>query len=317
MRNKKVLITGGAGFIGSNLAEELAEGNQVVILDDLSTGRMENIRGLLENNNVRFIKGSTTDFNLLRQSFRDVDYVFHQAAIPGVPASVKDPVTSNIVNINGTLNVFVAARDNGVRKVVCASSCAVYGDTEVIPTAETAQLNPKSPYAVTKLAGEYYCSVFNEVYNMPSVSLRYFNVYGPRQDPGSEYAAVIPKFITRALAGEPLVIYGDGLQTRDFVFVRDVVKANIMAAENRETGVFNIGSGEAITVNELASVIVKLCGKNLEMMHIEPREGDIMHSQASIEKAGRIGYKPEYGLEEGLKETIEWDVLNKSLKNKV
>ncbi len=306
MRNKKVLITGGAGFIGSNLAEELAEDNEVVILDHLSTGRMENIRGLLENNKARFIKGSITDLDLLRQSFRDVDYVFHQAAIPGVPASVKDPVTSNTVNINGTLNVLIAARDNGVKKVVYASSCAVYGDTQVIPTAETAQLNPKSPYAVTKLAGEYYCSVFNEVYNMPAVSLRYFNVYGPRQDPSSEYAAVIPKFITKALAEEPLLIYGDGLQTRDFVFVRDVVKANIMAAESSETGVFNIGSGDAVTINELADVIMKLCGKELEIVHADPKEGDIKYSQASTEKAKRIKFRPEDSLGEGLKKTIGW-----------
>lgn len=317
MKNKKVLITGGAGFIGSNLAEELAEDNEVVILDDLSTGRMENIRGLLENNNVMFIKGSITDLNLLQRCFRDVDYVFHQAAIPGVPASIDDPAASNIVNVNGTLNMLIAARDNGVRKIVFASSCAVYGDAAVPPVAETTILAPKSPYAVTKLTGEYYCNVFREIYNIPTVPLRYFNVYGPRQDPGSEYAAVIPKFITKALAGESLVIYGDGLQTRDFVFVKDVVRANIMAAESGETGVFNIGSGEAVTVNELATVIINLTGKSLELVHTEPREGDIKHSQASIEKAIRIGYKPEYGLEEGLKETIEWDVLNKSLKNKV
>lgn len=306
MRNKKVLITGGAGFIGSNLTEELAEDNDVVILDDLSTGRMENIRGLLENDKARFIKGSITDIDLLRRSFREVDYVFHQAAIPGVPTSVKDPISSNIVNVNGTLNVLIAARENGVRKVVFASSCAVYGDAAIPPVAETTTLAPKSPYAVTKLTGEYYCNVFREIYNLPAVSLRYFNVYGPRQDPGSEYAAVIPKFITKALAEEPLVIYGDGLQTRDFVFVKDVVRANIMAAESGETGVFNIGSGEAVTINELATVIVKFCGKNLEMVHVEPRGGDIMHSQASVERARRIGYKPEYGLEEGLKDTVKW-----------
>ncbi len=306
MRDKKVLITGCAGFIGSNLAEELAEENDVVILDDLSTGRIENIRGLLENDKARFIKGSITDPDLLRQSFRDIDYVFHQAAIPGVPASVIDPVTSNIVNINGTLNVLIAARDNGVRKVVCASSCAVYGDTAVPPVAETTPLAPKSPYAVTKMTGEHYCNVFREIYNLPTVSLRYFNVYGPRQDPKSEYAAVIPKFITKALAGEPLVIYGDGLQTRDFVFVKDVVRANITAAESKETGVFNIGSGEAVTVNELATVIINLCGKNLEKGHVEQREGDIKNSQADIEKAKRISYRPEYSLEEGLKKTIGW-----------
>lgn len=304
MKNKKILITGGAGFIGSNLAEELAVDNEVVILDDLSSGRMENIKELLEKHNVRFIKGSITDLDLLQRSFIDVDYVFHQAAIPGVPASIDDPFTSNSVNVNGTLNVLIAARDNEVKKVVYASSCAVYGDAAVTPIDETVPPAPKSPYAVTKLSGEHYCNVFNEVYSLPAVSLRYFNVYGPRQNPSSEYAAVIPKFITKALAEEPLVIYGDGLQTRDFVFVRDVVKANIMAAESRETGVFNIGSGVEATINELASAVVKLCGNNLEVVHVEPRTGDIMHSQASVERAKRIGFVPEYGLEEGLKETM-------------
>lgn len=305
MRNKKILITGGAGFIGSNLAEELAEKNEVVIMDDLSTGRIENIKPL-EKDNVTFIKGSITDLDLLRQSFRDIEYVFHLAAIPGVPASIKDPVTSNDVNINGTLNVLVAARDSGVKKVVYASSCAVYGDAAVPPIAETAPPAPKSPYAVTKLAGEYYCGVFNEAYSLPAVSLRYFNVYGQRQDPNSEYAAVIPRFIAKALADEPPVIYGDGFQTRDFVFVKDVVKANILAAKSNETGIFNIGSGEAVTINELAGAIISLTGRNLEPVHSEERTGDIKHSQSSIEKARRIHYKPEYSLKEGLNETIDW-----------
>lgn len=306
MRNKKVLITGGAGFIGSNLAEELARENEAIVLDDLSSGRVENIKELLEKDNVKFIKGSITDLDLLRRSFIDVDYVFHQAAIPGVPASIDDPAASNIVNVNGTLNVLIAARDNEVKKVVYASSCAVYGDAAVTPIDETVPLAPKSPYAVTKLSGEYYCTVFNEVYALPAVSLRYFNVYGPRQNPSSEYAAVIPKFITKALAEEPLVIYGDGLQTRDFVFVKDVVRANIMAAESGETGVFNIGSGEAVTINELATAIVSLCSKNLEIVHVDPREGDIKHSQASLEKAKRIKFRHGYSLREGLKETIGW-----------
>lgn len=304
MRNKKVLITGGSGFIGSNLAEELARENEVIILDDLSSGKMENIHELLEKHNAKFIKGSITDLDLLQRSFIDIDYVFHLAAIPGVPASIDDPAASNIVNVNGTLNVLIAARDNEVKKVVYASSCAVYGDAAVTPIDETTPLAPKSPYAVTKLIGEYYCNVFNDVYALPTISLRYFNVYGPRQDPSSEYAAVIPKFITRALAGERLVIYGNGLQTRDFVFIKDVVRANIMAAESRETGVFNIGGGEAVAINELASAIVKLCGKNLDVAHVEPRKGDIMHSQASVERARRINYRPGYCLEEGLKETI-------------
>ncbi len=306
MKNKKILITGGAGFIGSNLAEEVAKENDVVILDDLSSGRIENIKELLERDNIKFIKGSIVDLDLLQQSFKDIDYVFHQAAIPGVPASINDPYTSNIVNTNGTLNVLIAAQNNNVRKVVCASSCAVYGDTAVIPVTEMIPLAPKSPYAVTKLAGEYYCSVFNDVYNMPSISLRYFNVYGPRQNPDSEYAAVIPKFINKALAGEPLIIYGDGENTRDFVFVKDVVKANIMAAQSTETGNFNIGNGERTTINDLAGTIAGIVNKKLEIKYTESREGDIKHSQASIEKAKRINFKPEYDLEKGLRETIEW-----------
>ncbi len=306
MRNKKVLITGGAGFIGSNLADELARENDVVILDDLSSGRIENIKELLKNDNVRFIKGSITDLNLLQESFTGIDYVFHQAAIPGVPDSIKDPCKSNSVNINGTLNVLIAARDNGVKKLIFATSCAVYGDSTVPPISETAQPDPGSPYAVAKLACEYYCSVFNKLFNLPSASLRYFNVYGPRQNPDSEYAAVIPKFIVKALSCESPVIYGDGLQTRDFVFVKDVVRANIVAAESRETGIFNIGSGRGISINELAATVISLTGKNIGLKYAPVREGDIKYSHASIEKARKINYKPEYSLEKGLKETTGW-----------
>ncbi|MBU4076924.1 MAG: SDR family oxidoreductase [Euryarchaeota archaeon] len=306
MNNKKVLITGGAGFIGSNIAEELAKDNEVVILDDLSSGRMENIRGLLENNKVRLIKGSITDLDLLQQSFRGVDYVFHLAAIPGVPASVNDPVASNIVNINGTLNVLIAAQDNGIRKVVNASSCAVYGDAAVPPVAETSQLAPKSPYAVTKLTGEYYCNVFREIYNQPTVSLRYFNVYGPRQDPGSEYAAVIPKFINAIMNNEPPVIFGDGEQSRDFSYIRHVVDANILACESDKTGIFNIACGRRITINQLVDMINEIVGKDIEPVYKEPRPGDIKHSLADISKARTFGYEPESDFKEELRETIRW-----------
>jgi UDP-glucose 4-epimerase len=306
MKNKKVLVTGGTGFIGSNLAGELALMNEVVILDDLSTGRMENITKLLKKDNVRFVRGSVTDLELLQGSFKDIDYVFHQAALASVPGSIGDPIASNNININGTLNVLIASRDNNVKKVVFASSCAVYGDPEITPVAENAQLNPKSPYAVTKLACEYYCGVFREVYDLPTVSLRYFNVYGPRQNPESEYAAVIPKFIIRMMNGRPPIIYGDGLQTRDFVFVKDVVRANILAAESQESGVFNIGSGVSITVAELAGTIIDMLGKDIEPAHEAPREGDIRDSLANVSKAKAIGYKAGYSLEKGLREMVRW-----------
>ncbi len=306
MKNQRVLVTGGAGFIGSNLAEELAMENEVVILDDLSTGRMENIKELLKKKNVKFIHGSITDIALLQELSADIDYVFHQAAMPSVPGSIKDPISSNNVNINGTLNVSIAARDNHIKKLIYASSCAVYGDAAVTPIAEFAPLNPKSPYAVAKLAGEYYCSVFSELYDLPTVSLRYFNVYGRRQNPDSEYAAVIPKFMNNVLADRPPIIYGDGLQTRDFVFVKDVARANILAAESSELGVFNIGSGTTTTIVELANTIIDLLGKNIEPVHENPREGDIRHSFADISKAKALGYEPMYSLENGFRETIKW-----------
>jgi UDP-glucose 4-epimerase len=306
MKDQRVIVTGGAGFIGSNLARKMALENGVVILDDLSTGRMENIKELLKKENVWFIRGSITNLNLLQKSFENIDYVFHQAALASVPGSIEDPVANNNVNINGTLNVLTAARDNQVKKVVFASSCAVYGDPEIMPISEAVQLNPKSPYAVSKLASEYYCNVFSEVYDLPTVSLRYFNVYGPQQDPESEYSAAIPKFISRVMNGRPPVIYGDGLQTRDFVFVKDVVRANILAAESKDEGVFNIGSGVSINVAGLAEAIIDLFGKDMKPLHEAPREGDIRNSFADISKARAIGYKARYSLEEGLRETVEW-----------
>ncbi|MBM4445496.1 MAG: NAD-dependent epimerase/dehydratase family protein, partial [Chloroflexi bacterium] len=200
----KLVITGGAGFIGSNLAEDLAKDNHVLIIDDLSSGRMENVQHLLDKGNTTFIRGSATDLPLLQEAFKGADFVFHQAALASVSRSVEDPLLSHQVNATGTLNVLIAARDNRVRKVVCASSCALYGDSPVLPKKEEMLPEPQSPYAVTKLAGEHYCHVFSTVYDLPTVCLRYFNVYGPRQDPHSDYAAVIPRFITRALQNEPL-----------------------------------------------------------------------------------------------------------------
>ncbi|HUV79663.1 MAG TPA: SDR family oxidoreductase [Candidatus Bathyarchaeia archaeon] len=303
----KAVVTGGAGFIGSNLVEELANrGNEVVILDDLATGKMENITDLLKRAKVKFIRGSVTDLELLTGIFNDVDYVFHQAAIPSVQRSVEDPLVTNEVNVQGTLNVLFAAKECGVEKVVYASTAAVYGDTPELPKREDMKPNPKSPYAVSKLTGEQYCAVFGEVYGLKTVCLRYFNVYGPKQDPASEYAAVIPLFITRVLANKPPIIYGDGEQTRDFAFVKDVVHANILASERGE-GVFNIASGMRISLNELSHTIIGMIDKDLKPVYTEPRKGDIKHSLADVSLAKeKLGYDPEYGLEKGLKETIEY-----------
>ncbi len=307
MKGKRVAITGGAGFIGSNLAEELATSNSVIIIDDLSTGKKENIVGLIEKDNVRFIQGSILVLGLLQECFRGVDFVFHLAALPSVPRSIKDPQATNEVNITGTLNVLLAARDNKVKKVIYSSSSSVYGDTPILPKKEDLLPCPQSSYAVTKLCGEYYCQVFQQVYSLNTICLRYFNVYGPRQDPNSQYAAVVPRFISRALEGKPPIIFGDGEQTRDFTFVKDAVEVSILAAESDATGVFNIGSGNRVTINDLAKLIARLLATSAKLIYQEPRPGDIRHSLADISKARQIGYNPQYSLEEGLKGTIrEW-----------
>jgi len=311
VKNKRVVITGGAGFIGSHLAEELAENNEVVVIDNLSTGKLENIKHLIDNKKIVFKKGDIRDLDFLKEEFKGVDYVFHQAAIVSVPFSVEDPILTNEVNVNGTLNVLIAARDCGVKKVIYASSCAVYGDNPNLPLKEDMLPMPLSPYAVTKLAGEYYCQVFTEVYGLPTISLRYFNVYGPRQDANSDYAAVIPKFIKRVLEDKPPIIYGDGKQTRDFIFVKDVVKANIMAAKSNATGVFNIASGKQVSINELANLIIEIMGKDFEPIHQRPRPGDIRHSIADISKAKeKLNFQPEYSLKEGLEKTVRWFTKN-------
>lgn len=300
----RVVVTGGAGFIGSNIAEELCDGNEIAIVDDLSSGRMRNIEHLLERPNVSFVRGSIVDLPLLQKAFAGADYIFHLAAIPSVPLSIDNPVRSNEVNINGTLNVLVAARDCHAKKVVFSSSCAVYGDTPTLPARENLPIVPLSPYAVTKAAGEQYCAVFRQVYGLPTVCLRYFNVYGPRQDPNSEYAAVVPKFINAALSGRQLTIFGDGQQTRDFVFVKDVVSANICAAQADAGGVFNIGSGRQTSVIELANLIQKLAGHQAEPVFRPPKPGEIKHSYSDISRAREIGYTPQRSLEEGIRKTI-------------
>jgi UDP-glucose 4-epimerase len=301
----KVVVTGGAGFIGSNLAGELLKKHDVTVVDNLSTGRMDNLDYIRDE--IEFIQGSITDLDLLKKAFISADTVFHQAAIPSVQRSVDNPIVSNEANVDGTLKVLVAARDCGVRKVVYASSSSVYGDTPTLPKREDMKPNPKSPYAVSKLAGEYYCRVFSEVYGLETACLRYFNVYGPRQDPKSQYAAVIPRFVTRVLDHEPPVIFGDGTQTRDFTFVKDVVKANILAMESEAEGVFNIACGHRVSLNELAGKIMEITGIRLDPIYDKPRPGDIKDSLADISSArDKLGYEPEFNLNSGLEGTIKW-----------
>ena len=308
MKNSRIIVTGGAGFIGSNLARKLSEDcNKVIVIDNLSTGNYDNIQDLEKSGRIEFIKGTITDLNFLQKIFKDIDYVFHQAAISSVPRSIKYPMKSNNVNINGTLNILIAAKDNRVKKVVYASSSSAYGDKPTLTKKEDMIPYPLSPYAVSKLAGEYYCQVFTNMYGLPTVSLRYFNVYGPRQDPSSDYAAVVPKFISRVLNGKSPVIYGDGEQIRDFIFVDDVVHANILAAESKATGIFNIAGGKRISINDLAKSIIKICDKHFDPIHDDPRPGDIKHSLADISRAtDTFGYIPKVDIKDGLEKTIKW-----------
>lgn len=301
----KAVVTGGAGFIGSHIADELVKHNYLVtIIDNLSTGKMENIAHL--DGKIEFIEGSVTDLNLLSSVFQGADYIFHEAAIPSVPRSIKDPIASNEVNTTGTLKVLMAARDNKVKKVVYASSSSVYGDTPTLPKREDMILNPQSPYAVSKLAAEYYCLVFNKIYGLPTACLRYFNVFGPRQDPDSQYSAVIPRFIKAICAGQSPVIFGDGEQTRDFTYVKDVARANILAAESNAIGVFNIGGGKKVSLNYLTNLILKLGDReDFKPIYQTERAGDIKHSLADITRAKTFGYAPTYGLEQGLKEILQ------------
>ena len=309
IKNKKIVVTGGAGFIGSNLSEELARENEVVIIDNFVTGKRENIADIIKEKNLNLVEDTVTNLELLQRVFNGVDYVFHEAAIPSVPRSVEDPVASNNANINGTLNVLIAARDNNVKKVVYASSSSVYGDTPTSPKVETMKPTPLSPYAITKLAGEYYCKVFYEIYGLKTTSLRYFNVYGPKQDPLSEYAAVVPRFMTRVLEGKPPVIYGDGEQTRDFTFIKDVVLANILVAVSKKANgeAINIAGGKRITVNDLAVMIIEMLDGKQKPEYANPRKGDIRHSLADISKAKRLlDYQPMYDLKKGLHETCRY-----------
>ncbi|HXW99249.1 MAG TPA: SDR family oxidoreductase [Methanomicrobiales archaeon] len=303
----KYLITGGAGFIGSHLADALAGTHELVVLDNLATGKAGNIQHLIEARRVSLVRGSVTDPALLKTCMEGVDGVFHEAALVSVLRSVKDPDATNEANVAGTLRVLVAARDAGVKAVVFASSSSVYGESPVLPKREDMPPVPKSPYAVSKLAGEHYLRVFSELYGLRTVSLRYFNVFGPRQDPESPYAAVIPLFITRVLRGEPIVIHGDGGQTRDFTYVKDVVQGNLKAMASGARGTFNLACGERNSVLALARAVMEIAGKEVPIRHEPPRPGDIRDSLADISAAReRLKYAPGYTLRTGLEETVPW-----------
>jgi len=304
----KYIVTGGAGFIGSHIVEELAQQkHEVVILDNLFSGKMENIESFLKKKNVTFVKGSITDLSILKEIFKGADGIFHEGAIASVPRSIANPLATNEANVTGTLNVLIAARDCGVRKVLFASSSSVYGNTPTLPKREDMPPNPLSPYAVSKLTGEHYLKVFSEVYGFATLSLRYFNVFGPRQDPQSEYAAVIPRFITKILRHESPTIYGDGGQTRDFSYVKDVVQANIRAMESDAEGVFNVAYCKRIDLNELASLIMEITGITVPLVYEPSRTGDVRDSLADITRAQEaFGYAPEYTVKSGMKETIAW-----------
>ena len=307
MSKTKFLVTGGAGFIGSNIVSVLVEkGYQVKVLDNFSSGKRENLKGLEDD--IELIEGDIRSYHIVQESLKDVDIVLHQAALPSVPRSIKDPITSNEVNINGTLNILEASVAAKVRRVIYASSSSVYGDNPQLPKHESMMTNPLSPYAVSKLSGEKYCSVFSRIYGIETIALRYFNVFGPRQDPSSQYSAVIPKFIKAINNNEQPVIYGDGEQSRDFTYVKNVVDANILASiSDCDSGiVLNCAANGQITLNELVGHINKILGKNVSPIYEQPRAGDIKHSFADIHLAKtKINYNPSVSFEDGLKLTIE------------
>ena len=310
MPGEKVLVTGGAGFIGSHIVDSLlAKDFEVTILDNLSSGKMKNIEQNLNKENLHFIKGDIRDGDAVKQAVRDVDAVIHEAALVSVTRSVENPFPTNEVNVTGTLNLLKACLDSGIKRFIYASSSSVYGETETLPKKETLPPQPISPYAASKLAAENYCKAFYKVYGLETVSLRYFNVYGPRQTYGL-YSGVITIFINRLLNDEPPIIYGDGTQTRDFPDVQDAVQASMLSlrCKNAVGEEFNIATGKQTTINQLAQTLLSLTGKtSLRPKHAEPRQGDIKHSYADISKAKRVlGYKPKITLKEGLNALVEW-----------
>ncbi|HUH14414.1 MAG TPA: SDR family oxidoreductase [Gaiellaceae bacterium] len=304
----RALVTGGAGFIGSNLVRELLErGYAVRVLDNFSTGNRDNLDGL--ERDVEVVEGELRSYERVHAAVRGVEIVFHQGALPSVPRSVQDPLTTSAVNVEGTLNVLLAARDEGIRRVVFASSSSVYGGAGTPPRTESDVPDPIAPYGVAKLAAERYCISFSRVYSaLETVCLRYFNVFGPRQDPASQYAAVVPRFLTAIAAGEPVPIYGSGRQRRDFTYVANVVHANLLAAhaEGVNGRVFNVATGSPTSVDALADTIGEVLGREVEKQYLPPRPGEIEDSWADLAEARRgLGYEPAVGLEEGLRLTAE------------
>jgi UDP-glucose 4-epimerase len=304
---RRALVTGGAGFIGSHLTDALLEqGWSVRVVDDFSSGRQENLAQA--EGRIELIQGDFADPALAARAVEGVEVVFHQGAVPSVPRSVEEPVRTNRVNVDGTLLVLQAAREAGVRRVVYAASSSAYGDTEVLPKVETMPAQPRSPYALQKYAGELYCQLYHELYGLETVALRYFNIFGPRQDPKSVYAAVVPMFITACLRGEPPTIHGDGEQSRDFTYVADAVRANLAAADApRAPGhVVNVAGGKRVTLNQLLATIQGIVGSQLVPVHGPARAGDVRHSLADLTRARRLlDWEPAIPLEEGLRRTVE------------
>jgi nucleoside-diphosphate-sugar epimerase len=308
----KIVVTGGAGFIGSNLAESsLAQGFHVTIIDNFSTGSERNLSGWADGacERLQLLRTDINETDRLREAFRGVRYVFHQAAIPSVPRSIADPVATQHANINGTLSVLIAARDAGVQRVVAASSSSIYGDDPGMPKVESRTGRTLSPYALSKAVLEEYCRLFYTLYRLETVCLRYFNVFGPRQDPKSEYAAVVPKFATRLLSGKPPVVFGDGEQTRDFTFVSNVVDANWRAAThpNAAGEAFNIGCGARTSLNQLIEELQGMIGTRIDARYEAARPGDVRHSLADVSKAARLlEYTPAVSLRQGLEKAVAW-----------
>ncbi|MEM3373789.1 MAG: SDR family oxidoreductase [Candidatus Woesearchaeota archaeon] len=303
----KYIVTGGAGFIGSHIVERLVnEKKEVLVLDDLSTGKLDNIRLFLDK--LTFVKGTILDLNILRSLIKEGDIIFHQAAIPSVSRSLKEPILSNKVNVEGTLNLLVVAKEKKAKRFIFASSSSIYGDSEKLPKNENMPPNPKSPYALSKYTAETYVILFNKLYGLETVSLRYFNVFGPRQDPESEYAAVIPKFIKIMINNESPIIFGDGKQTRDFTYVSNVVDANILASVSEKAigKIINVACGERYSLIDLVNILNKKLQKNIKPVFNDERKGDVKHSLADISSAKELlGYVPKINFERGIELTIK------------
>jgi UDP-N-acetylglucosamine/UDP-N-acetylgalactosamine 4-epimerase len=317
LSDKKILVTGGAGFIGSNLSEVLLEmNNSVVCLDNFATGKRENIAHLVSNPNYTLIEGDIRNLEDCHKATKGIDFVLHEAALGSVPRSIKDPITSNDVNVGGFLNMLVASRDAGVKRFIYAASSSTYGDSEALPKVEDKIGKPLSPYAITKYVNELYADVFSKTYGLETIGLRYFNVFGRKQDPNGAYAAVIPKFVSQFMAGESPVINGDGNYSRDFTYIDNVIQANllsIVANKKAVNTVYNVAYGERNTLNDLINYLQDFLSqydskiKDVKVVNGPNRLGDIPHSLASVEKARKLlNYEPQYSLQDGLKEAVKW-----------